>query len=115
LSKLSTNNLRMARIGAGQKAALFETFSAAVALLPQNLRNGLILVGGTSLLYLGSDRKTEDVDIAITAPTSTVSTPPLSTIPDSRKGQLKIGNTPQAAASSSASSFSSKAEVLCLS
>ena len=57
----------MSVIGAGQKAALLEAFHTAVALLPQNLRNGLVLVGGTSLLSLGGNRKTEDVDIAVTA------------------------------------------------
>jgi hypothetical protein len=58
----------MSVIGAGQKTALLEAFHAAVALLPQNLRNGLVLVGGASLLSLGGNRKTEDVDIAVTAP-----------------------------------------------
>lgn len=47
---------------------MLEAFRAAVALLPQNLRNGLVLVGGVSLLSLGGTRKTEDVDIAATAP-----------------------------------------------
>jgi hypothetical protein len=56
----------MSIIGAGQKAALLEAFQAAVALLPQDLRNGLILVGGTSLLSIGGTRKTEDVDVAAT-------------------------------------------------
>jgi hypothetical protein len=67
-SKLFITNLEMSVTRAGQKAALLEAFCAAVALLPQNLRNGLILVGGASLLSLGGTRKTEDVDIAATAP-----------------------------------------------
>ena len=58
----------MSVIGAGQKTALLEAFHAAVALLPQTLQNGLVLVGGVSLLSLGGNRKTEDVDIAVTAP-----------------------------------------------
>jgi hypothetical protein len=58
----------MSVIGAGQKTALLEAFHAAVALLPQTLRNSLVLVGGASLLSLGGNRKTEDVDIAVTAP-----------------------------------------------
>ena len=57
----------MSTIGPGLKAALLEAFHAAVALVPQNLRNSLILVGGTSLLTLGGTRKTEDVDFAVTA------------------------------------------------
>ena len=56
----------MSKIGPGLKAALLEAFSAAVALLPPNLRSGMILVGGTSLLSVGGDRKTEDVDVAVT-------------------------------------------------
>jgi hypothetical protein len=96
LSKPFTNNPRMARIGTGQTTALFEAFSAAVALLPQKLCNGLILVGGTSLLYLGSDRKTEDVDIAITVPTLHAFHAATFHDPRFKKGQLKIGNTPQA-------------------
>lgn len=58
----------MSSIGPGHKAALLEAFHAAVALLPPNLRNGLVLVGGTSLLSLGGNRKTRDVDFAVTAP-----------------------------------------------
>lgn len=57
----------MSTIGAGHKAALLEAFHSAVALLPPNLRNGLVLVGGSSLLCLGGTRRTEDVDIAVTA------------------------------------------------
>lgn len=55
-------------IGPGHKAALLEAFRAAVTLLPPNLRNEFVLIGGTSLLSLGGDRKTDDVDIAVTAP-----------------------------------------------
>lgn len=47
---------------------MLEAFGAAVALLPLNLRNGLVLIGGTSLLSVGGNRKTEDVDVAVTAP-----------------------------------------------
>ncbi|KAI4131870.1 MAG: hypothetical protein LQ347_002787 [Umbilicaria vellea] len=55
-------------IGSGHKAALLEAFCAVVALLPQNLRNDLVLIGGTALLSLGGNRKTVDVDMAVTAP-----------------------------------------------
>lgn len=58
----------MSLIGTGQKTALLEAFAAAVALLLQSLQSGLVLVGGTSLLSLGGNRSTEDVDIAVTAP-----------------------------------------------
>jgi len=58
----------MSSIGLGHKAALLEAFHAAVALIPLNLRQGLILVGGTALLSLGGNRKTRDVDFAVTAP-----------------------------------------------
>jgi len=57
----------MSDIGPGQKATLLEAFHSAVALLPQNLRRDFILVGGTSLLSLGGTRKTEDVDVAVSA------------------------------------------------
>lgn len=58
----------MSIIGAGQKAALLEAFHSAAALMPENLRQDFVLVGGTSLLSLGGNRKTEDVDIAVTVP-----------------------------------------------
>jgi hypothetical protein len=58
----------MDEIGSGQKAALLEAFHAAVALLPQNLRRDFILIGGTSLLTIGSTRETRDIDVAVTGP-----------------------------------------------
>src|SRR5437762_13723502 len=57
----------MSDIGPGAKAALFETFASAVELLPPALREKFVLIGGTSMLSLGSTRKTEDVDIVVTA------------------------------------------------
>jgi hypothetical protein len=57
-----------ATIGAGQRAALLEAFSAAAALVPQDLRRSFVLVGGASLLSLGGTRKTGDVDVAVTGP-----------------------------------------------
>jgi hypothetical protein len=76
-------------IGAGQRAALLEAFHTTVTLLPGNLRNGLILVGGTSLLSLGGTSKTEDVDSQLPLPPSTLSTTPPSTILDSKKGPIE--------------------------
>jgi hypothetical protein len=58
----------MSSIGLGHKAALLEAFHAAVALIPLNLKKGLVLVGGTALLSLGGNRKTRDVDFAVTTP-----------------------------------------------
>ena len=55
----------MPTIGKGQKAALQEAFDAVVTLLPTSLRTQLILIGGTSLIILGNDRRTEDVDFAV--------------------------------------------------
>ena len=57
----------MSSIGPGQKAALLEGFRAVVALLPEHLRSDMILIGGASVVSLGSNRKTNDVDIAVTA------------------------------------------------
>ncbi len=45
---------------------MLEGFRAVVALLPQNLRNDMILIGGASVVSLGSNRKTKDVDIVVT-------------------------------------------------
>ncbi|KAI9807965.1 MAG: hypothetical protein M1825_005272 [Sarcosagium campestre] len=56
----------MRNIGEGAKAALLETWTAAAQLVPANLKEEFILVGGTSMLVLGGTRATEDVDIAIT-------------------------------------------------
>jgi len=58
----------MSSIGLGHKAALLEAFYAAVALIPLDLKEGLIFVGGTALLSLSGDRKTRDVGFAVTAP-----------------------------------------------
>ncbi|MCJ1249906.1 hypothetical protein MMC30_007132 [Trapelia coarctata] len=55
----------MAPIGKGQKAALLEAYAAAVLLLPSSLRAEFPVIGGTSLLIVGGDRKTEDVDFAV--------------------------------------------------
>ena len=48
-------------------AVLFEAYISAIKLLPQTLKNRFVLIGGTSMLALGSMRKTADVDVAITA------------------------------------------------
>lgn len=56
----------MASIGFVAKAALFEAYAAAVQLLPSDLREQFVLIGGTSMLVLGGDRKTNDVDIEAT-------------------------------------------------
>ena len=58
----------MSIISAGQKAALLEAFHSAAALMPETLRSDFVLVGGTALLSLGGNRKTEDVDVAVTVP-----------------------------------------------
>ena len=55
----------MPTIGSGQKAALLEAYNAAVSLLPTSLRAEFLVIGGTSLVILGSGRKTEDVDFAV--------------------------------------------------
>ncbi|KAI4132692.1 MAG: hypothetical protein LQ347_002487 [Umbilicaria vellea] len=55
-------------IGPGQKSALLEAFRSAVSLIPEDLRSGFVLIGGTSLLSVGSERPTEDVDCAVTGP-----------------------------------------------
>jgi len=58
----------MASIGPGMKAAILETFHSAVSLIPEDLRGGFVLVGGAALLMIGGNRKTEDIDFAVTAP-----------------------------------------------
>lgn len=55
----------MAPIGAGQKAALLEAYTATISLLPLSLQAEFLVVGGTSLLLVGSHRKTADVDFAV--------------------------------------------------
>ncbi|KAI9773523.1 MAG: hypothetical protein M1839_002059 [Geoglossum umbratile] len=60
---MSTGN----QIGPGEKTLLLETFATATSLLPAELREKFVLVGGASMLVLGGDRKTEDVDIVVTA------------------------------------------------
>jgi Nucleotidyl transferase AbiEii toxin, Type IV TA system len=57
----------MDTIGVNLKAVLLEAFAAATELLPPTLREKFVLIGGTSMLSLGGSRKTEDVDIAVTA------------------------------------------------
>ena len=57
----------MSNIGLGQKAALSEAYTAAVSLLPLSLRAEFLVIGGASLILLGSERKTEDVDFAVSA------------------------------------------------
>src|SRR5579862_492825 len=59
----------MDTIGVNLKAVLLEAFAAATELLPSTLREKFVLIGGTSMLSLGGSRKTEDVDIAVTAET----------------------------------------------
>lgn len=54
-------------IGSGQKTTLSEAYDAAVLLLPTSLRSEFFVIGGTSLILVGSHRKTEDVDFAVTA------------------------------------------------
>jgi hypothetical protein len=53
-------------IGPGLIAVLLEAFTAATGLLPPNLREQFVLVGGVSMLTLGGRRKTTDVDIVVT-------------------------------------------------
>ncbi len=57
----------MPDIGPGQKAALSEAYAATVLLLPSSLRAEFPVIGGASLVILGSKRKTEDVDFAASA------------------------------------------------
>lgn len=57
----------MAQAIKGHKTALSETYTASVLLLPLSLRAELPVIGGTSLFILGSKRKTDDVDFAISA------------------------------------------------
>jgi hypothetical protein len=54
------------KIGPGLCNALLETFTEASSLLPEHLKRKFILVGGTAMISLGSDRETEDVDFVIT-------------------------------------------------
>ena len=56
----------MPDIGPGQKAALLEGYHATISLLPTSIRTEFLLIGGASLLILGSKRKTEDIDFAVT-------------------------------------------------
>ncbi|KAI9869201.1 MAG: hypothetical protein M1830_005439 [Pleopsidium flavum] len=57
----------MPAIGPGQKAALSEAYAASVSLLPFSLRGEFLVIGGSSLVILGSKRNTEDVDFAVSA------------------------------------------------
>lgn len=58
----------IATIGPVHKLAIMEAFGAAVAIIPPHQRDGLVLVGGASLLFLEGIRYTSDVDIAVTGP-----------------------------------------------
>jgi hypothetical protein len=55
----------MPAIGPGQKAALLEAYTATISLLPSPLRPSFIIIGGAALVLLGSPRRTEDVDFAV--------------------------------------------------
>lgn len=57
----------MLNIGPGQKTALLQAYDATVALLSASLRPEFLVIGGTSLILIGSHRKTEDLDFAVTA------------------------------------------------
>ncbi len=54
-----------ARHWSGSKAALLEAYAVTVSLLPSSLRAEFPVIGGASLVILGSKRKTEDVDFAV--------------------------------------------------
>lgn len=56
-------------IAPNEKAAKLEAFHAALEIIQEEYRGSFVLVGGTSLgpLTLGGNRKTADVDIAVTA------------------------------------------------
>ena len=56
-------------IAPNEKAAKLEAFHAALEIIPEEYRGSFVLVGGASLgpLTLGGNRKTADVDIAVTA------------------------------------------------
>jgi hypothetical protein len=51
----------------GQKAAILKAYGATVSLLPSSLRAEFLVIGGTSLVILGSKGQTEVVDFAITS------------------------------------------------
>ncbi|MCJ1431686.1 hypothetical protein MMC27_001041 [Xylographa pallens] len=57
----------MSVIGLGQKAALLEAYVVTVSLLPPPLRAEFPIIGGASLVMLGSQRRTEDADFAVSA------------------------------------------------
>ncbi|KAI9826018.1 MAG: hypothetical protein M1826_006816 [Phylliscum demangeonii] len=59
--------INMKTTGENHKSALLEAFMAAVQLVPKEMRSGFLLLGGTCLIALGSDRETEDVDIGVSA------------------------------------------------
>lgn len=56
-----------ATIGAGQKAALAEAYVAIISMLPTSLGKEFMGIGGYSLMSLGSNRKTEHIDFAVSA------------------------------------------------
>ena len=58
----------MSSIGPGEKAAILEALDSTVSLVPEDLRGDFVLVGGGALLTLGGNRRTADVDFAVTGP-----------------------------------------------
>ena len=54
-------------IAPNEKAAKLEAFHAALEIIPEEYRGSFVLVGGASLLTLGANGKTADVNIAVTA------------------------------------------------
>ena len=56
-------------IAPNEKAAKLEAFHAALEIIPEEYRGSFVLVVGASLgpLTLGGNRKTANVDIAVTA------------------------------------------------
>lgn len=59
--------LDMPIIGRSQKAALLEAYAVTISLLPPPLRAEFLIIGGTSLVMLGSTRNTQDIDFAVSA------------------------------------------------
>jgi hypothetical protein len=58
---------RNARHWPGQKVARSEAYATTFSLLSFSLRAEFLVIDGASLVILGSKRKTEDVDFAVTA------------------------------------------------
>jgi len=57
----------MPDIGPGQKVARSEAYATTFLLLSFSLRAEFLVIDSASLVILGSKRKTEDVDFAVTA------------------------------------------------